>query len=51
MPQQYQGLIRHVLTFAGGFAIAKGWVSEDQLPEVIGAIITLGGIFWSWKSK
>lgn len=51
MPQQYQGVLRHILTFAGGYVVAKGIITEEQLPEVIGAVITIGGLAWSWFSK
>ncbi len=41
------GIIRHGLTFGGGFIVAKGWVTEAALPEVTGALITLVGAVWS----
>lgn len=45
------GIIRHVLTAVGGYLVAKGWVDESTLPEVIGAIITIGGVVWSIFQK
>ena len=45
-------LIRHGLSAAGGFLVAKGMVSFDQVNEIAGAIITLTGIGWSvFKNK
>lgn len=44
---QVLGIVRHVLTFAGGFIVAKGWLSEGAVPEVIGAVITIVGAVWS----
>ena len=45
-------LIRHGLSAAGGFLVAKGMVSLDQINEIAGAIITLAGIGWSvFKNK
>jgi hypothetical protein len=41
------GLLRHALTFGGGYVVAQGWVSEAAMPEVIGAIVTLVGVAWS----
>lgn len=52
MNPNLSSLIRHGLSAAGGFLVAKGMVSMDQLNEVIGAVITLGGVGWSvWKNK
>ena len=48
---QISGFLRHVLTFLGGFVVAKGWISPDMLPEVIGAIMTVGGLVWSFVTK
>lgn len=45
------GLIRHVLTAVGGFLIAKGWIGEEILTEVVGAIVTLTGGIWSVIDK
>jgi uncharacterized membrane protein YebE (DUF533 family) len=45
-------LIRHGLSAAGGFLIAKGVVTLDQVNEVVGAIIALAGVGWSvFKNK
>lgn len=40
-------LIRHGLTAAGGFLVAKGLASADQVGEVAGAIVTLVGVVLS----
>jgi hypothetical protein len=40
-------LIRHGLTAAGGFLIAKGLASAGQVDELAGAIVTIAGIVWS----
>lgn len=44
-------LIRHVLTAAGGFLVAKGLASADQIAEVAGAIVSLAGVGWSIKNN
>lgn len=44
---QIAGILRAVLTFAGGFLVARGWVTAEALPEVIAAALTLGGVLWS----
>lgn len=40
-------LIRHGLTAAGGFLVAKGLASADQIGELAGAIVSVAGIGWS----
>lgn len=40
-------LVRHGLTAAGGFLIAKGLASAGQVDELAGAIVTLVGVVWS----
>lgn len=45
-------LIRHGLTAAGGFLVAKGLASADQVAELAGAAATLIGTIWSiWKNR
>lgn len=45
------GIVRHILTFAGGIAVAKGMIDAETLAQASGAIITLIGVFWSLRSK
>jgi len=45
------GLVRHILTFIGGYIVSKGWISGEALDSVIGAILTLGAVFWSVTQK
>ncbi len=51
MNESIKSLIRHVLSAAGGYLVAKGIVSADQLPEVVGAVITLAAAGWGFFSK
>lgn len=45
-------LIRHGLTAAGGFLVARGLASTDQVAELAGAAATLIGTIWSiWKNR
>lgn len=39
-------LIRHALTFGGGFLAAKGLLSEDTINTVIPAVVTAIGALW-----
>jgi len=49
--QVWLGFFRHMLTMMGGVFIAKGWATEDTMPELIGAIMTLIGFVWSYMNK
>lgn len=49
--EQISGILRHILTFGGGFVVAKGWLSEGLMMDVVGAIITIGGVIWSVVNK
>jgi hypothetical protein len=45
-PDMFLAALRHILTFAGGFAVAKGIfsVTPEVMDQVIGAITTLVGV-------
>lgn len=45
------GLVRHVLTFGGGFLIAKGFFDQAMLDAVVPAVLTLVGVIWSAVDK
>lgn len=46
------GLVRHALTFLGGFVVAQGWVDEATMTELVGALMTIIGTVWSvWAKK
>lgn len=49
--EQISSILRHVLTFGGGFAVAKGWVSAETMTGIVGAIITIGGVVWGLFNK
>jgi hypothetical protein len=51
MKEQVLGLIRHILTFGGGLAVAKGLVDENSVVEIVGAVVALIGSVWSVASK
>ena len=46
--EKLAGVLRHVLTFGGGYAVAQGWISEENLPQVVGSLVTLAGLAWSF---
>ncbi len=46
------GVVRHILTFGGGFLVAKGWIDTDTLTQAVAALATLVGLVWSvWAKK
>lgn len=47
----FLGLLRHVLTFGGGFVVANGWMDAGVLEQASGAILALAGLAWSFYDK
>jgi hypothetical protein len=45
------GFIRHLLTFGGGFLVAKDLIPADALDQVVAALITIVGVSWSAVDK
>mgnify|MGYP004207603811 CR=1 FL=1 len=45
------GIVRHVLTAAGGALVTKGYFAETELELAVGALITLAGVIWSALAK
>lgn len=45
------GIVRHVLTFAGGILVAKGLLEQGVLAEIIGGVMTVAGGIWSVIDK
>ena len=41
------GIIRHVITTAGGALVANGTIDANQLNTGAGALVVLVGIIWS----
>jgi hypothetical protein len=50
-PSIISAFLRHLLTAAGGVAVAKGYVDSGTLETVVGAIMTLVGFGWSFWDK
>jgi hypothetical protein len=51
MNEKIESLLRHILTFLGGFLVTSGVIDESILLEVVGAIITIAGFVWGFISK
>ena len=45
------GIVRHILTFVGGYLVAKGIFNQAMLDAAVPAILTLGGVIWSAIDK
>jgi hypothetical protein len=45
------GIVRHILTAAGGALVTKGMIAQTELELAIGAVITLAGVIWSALAK
>ncbi len=45
------GIVRHILTAAGGALVTKGMIAQTELELAVGAVITLAGIIWSAVAK
>ena len=44
-------LARHLLTFGGGYVVAKGLLDQVMVNELIGAVLTIAGVAWSAADK
>lgn len=46
------GLLRHVLTAAGGILVARGAVDAGTMEMAVGGAVTLGAAGWSvWEKR
>lgn len=45
------GLVRHGLTFAGGYLVSSGLLEASSLETAVAAAVTLLGIAWSIYDK
>lgn len=47
---QVQGIIERILTIGLTYAVAKGWVGQDMVANIIQAVIAVGAVGWAlWK--
>lgn len=49
--EEILGLIRHALTFAGGYAVNADLLVNTDADVAVGAIVSLLGIVWSVLEK
>jgi len=52
-PTELAGTVRHLLTFVGGFLVAKFGLdmSPEDIAAMAGAVVTVGGVIWSVLAK
>ena len=43
----FMGLLRHVLTFGGGYIVAQGFTTQSDWDAIAGGLATLIGLGWS----
>lgn len=48
---QFLGIVRHVLTAAGGIAVALGYTTDSSASALTGAVLTMAGLAWSMWAK
>jgi hypothetical protein len=51
MPDIIAGIIRHLLTAAGGVLVAGGYLTSDQWTTIAGALAIIVGVVWSVIAK
>ena len=49
--EQTLGIVRHILTFGGGFVVAKGYGDPQLVTELVGGLVSIIGALWSIRSK
>jgi hypothetical protein len=49
--EQVLGMLRHILTVAGGALVTRGYIDDAQLIEAIGIATSLVGFVWSYLAK
>jgi hypothetical protein len=51
----FMGLVRHLLTFGGGFMVAQGYATQDEVTTGVSAAAALFGVAWSvvmkWRAR
>ena len=49
--QAILGIVRHILTFGGGFMTQNGLATGEEVTTGVSAEVTLIGVIWSVMSK
>lgn len=51
MKTKILGLIRHLLTFGGGFLVGKELIDGETMNQAVAALMTIIGAAWSIADK
>jgi hypothetical protein len=51
MKESILGVLRHVLTTAGGYLASSGLIAANDIEVAVGAVIALAGVIWSVLEK
>ena len=46
---QISGLIQRIFMFAGGIAVGKGWIGQELMVQIVGAVVGIIGVLWGVK--
>ena len=46
--EQFLGLIRHIVTFAGGIIVARSHFDPGAVETIGGLVVTVAGMLWSF---
>lgn len=49
--EQVLGIVRHIITFAGGALVARGKLSPTDLETISGIVAAIVGVGWSFLAK
>jgi hypothetical protein len=49
--EQVTSLIRQILLFGGGIAVGKGWIDNETMLAIVGALVTLATSAWAFKTR
>jgi hypothetical protein len=49
--EQVLGVVRHLITFAGGYLVSRGKLSPTDVETIAGIGAALAGVAWSFLAK
>ena len=49
--EQVTSLVRQILLFGGGIAVGKGWIDNETMLAIVGALVTLATSAWAFKTR
>jgi hypothetical protein len=49
--EQIKGILRHLLTFIGGYMVINGYISEEISHDIVGWVMASIGVVWSYIDK